>query len=950
MTTTDWAKVLQIAEEAWDLSGDERDAFIAEVVARDPSLAEPLRKVMIADAAESDFLQPAGGLDFALDDEVPDRMGPYAIRQEAGRGGMGRVFVAERADGRFQRKVALKVLASPLATETERERFQNEADLLARLEHPNIARLYDAGVERGTPYLVMELVEGTRIDDYADAEGLDVGRRLRLFERVCAAVQHAHQKLIVHRDLKPSNILVDARGEVKLLDFGIAQFRADGATEGMVVGTMTPAYASPEQSRGEPVTAATDVYSLGVVLHELLLGRRPNPDFTRAPEATGWTETTSPVELDPATFRDVSRSLRGDLESILGRALAIEPGQRYPSAQALLDDLVRFRRTEPVAAREATRRYVVERFVMRNRAAVILSVVLGTGVMAGMAGVAWQGRVAAIERDRAERAAARAEEVTDFLTGVFNVAAPGDGPPADEIPAREILDMGARRIEGDLAEDRLLQAEMMSVLGLVYRGLAVDSTAESMLVGALDRLRAEHGDEDPEVLDAQLELAELFANRHDRTAEHEMRAVQLFDDVVVRAERSPSEPRVQAALTRALSGLGSTYLLFAEGEAGEARDRLERAVTLGESLGDLDLIGQAKHYLAWWHMGAANTEEAERLYHEALDALTERWGPTGEATLGTLSQIGWFYEGLARYPEAEEYLERAVRLRRDVYGDTHPRVANSLLGLGLVRLRSGNYAAGEEALRETLEISGPFSSDADLATNYSWLAQTIAGQGRFAEANEEFERALSAAPAAQSGRILNDYGVFLRDRGQPAAAETRFFEAWQSYTTTFGPDHPYTAMVLGNLGGVQTAQGKHDEAAESLAQAVSVMETAWGEDNARLASPLVTLGWSHILQGNGDEAYRHLDRAHRISVASYAPEHWRVGHAKLYLGIALRAVRRLEEAEVTLTESWRILEPQQRARTDDWYWVNIHLAQLLSDLDRGEEAARYQELADATRG
>lgn len=928
MTTTDWARVLRIAEEAWALPADARGAFLADVIANEPDLEEPLGKVLAADEdVSSDFLTPSGGLEFVLDAEIPERLGPYAIRREVGRGGMGAVFIAERVDGRFERTVALKVLASPLATEVERESFKNEVDLLARLEHPNIARLYDAGVEGQTPYLVMEQVDGLRIDDFADTGSLGAIERVRFFEAVCEAVQHAHQKLIVHRDLKPSNILVTHDGAVKLLDFGIAGIvtGSDEAVDG-ADRAMTPAYASPEQRRGEPVTTASDVYSLGVVLHELLTGGRPEVSLS---------------------LHTVPRSLRGDLEAILGRALSPSADARYPSAQALLDDLVRFRKVEPIGARPATRGYVVGRFVKRHRTAVLLTLGLGSGVLAGTAGAVWQGRVAAVERDRAERAAARAEEVTTFLTSVFDVSAPGDGPPADEIPARQILDMGAARIETELAADPLLQADMMSVLGEVYRGLAVDSVAETLLVSALDRRRAQLGDDHPEVLSARLALGKLYTHRHDRTTAHEREAVALLSDVVDRA-RDRADTR--ALLAQGLNQLGATDLVFGEADAAGALGRLHEARSIAESFDDPDILGQALHHLGWWHMRASEPDEAESYFHGALAIFSERWGETSPVTLATVSQLGWFYEGLGRYEEAADYLGRAVDARRSVYGDDHPRLANSLTGLGLVKLRSGRFEEAERDFRESLGVLDDFASDSAQASTRSWLAQALAGQGRVEEARSVFEEALDVAESGPRGRTLNDYAVFLRDRGEIGQAEARFREAWLVYEETIGPDHPFTGMVLGNLGSALSAQGKHAEATARLSQAVAVIEASRGPHDVSLVSTLVSLGWSHVLQGNRDEAFRNLERAHTIAVASYPADHWRVGHAKLYYGIALRAVQDYAEAEAVLLDSRAVLEPMRQGRAEDWYWVNVHLSELFAGLGREDEAARYRETAGAGSG
>ncbi|MEM7414955.1 MAG: tetratricopeptide repeat protein [Gemmatimonadota bacterium] len=948
MNAPDWPRILNLAEEVWGLPREERERFLAALFESDPNVREPLERILGADERAPTFLRAAGGLDFAQDIDrsaTPERLGPYAILEEIGEGGMGRVFVAERADGRFERRTALKILASAFASESARERFRGEAGVLARLEHPNVARLYDAGVDQGVAFLVMELVDGRRITDFADSRGLSATDRVLLFEEVCGAVQYAHQQLVVHRDLKPANILVTDDGVVKLLDFGVAELHGDEAHKevGGASG-MTPAYASPEQRRGEPTATSTDVYSLGVVLHELLTGRRPRSDPSGA-SVSGWTETDTPVGPDRSTFSELPASLRGDLECILGRALEEDPARRYPSAQALLDDLVRFRTSRPVSARSATVSYRAHRFVRRNRVAVLGSALLSGSIVAGAVGSYWQGRVAALERDRAEVEAARAEEVTEFLTGVFNVSMPGDGPPAYEISAAEILDRGARRVENELASQPLLQAQMMGVLGRVYRGLAEDSTAHVLLERAVARNRAELGADHPRTIAAVVDLAEHLANRFDRTIEHEHEAVRLFDVAVSAARQRPD---LRGELARALAGLGSSYLMFLprSGDAEASRGRLEEARSVARELNDLGLLGDATHFLAWWHMHTGGAEDAERLFQEALDLRERRWGATSPQTFSTLTQLGWFYEGIGRYEDARPVLERALEARRSIYGPDHPRMGSSLNGLGLVHLRLGAFETAEFHLREALRLREETMADSVSANTRAWLAQALAGQARFDEASAEFDQALTFSHGSQRGRILNDYGVFLRNRQQLAEAERRFRQAWEAQRDDLGETHPYTATVLGNLGGVVSARGRQEEAVPLLTQAVDIIQATRGADHASLGSILVSLGWLHFVQGDADEAHRVLDRAHGIVTASWPEDHWRVGHTKLYYGVALRGVRRASLAEEVLLDAHAILAPHKRARGEDWYWVNTHLAQLYAGDGRDEEAARFRAMIE----
>lgn len=963
---TDWSEVVRLVDELWTLPDAEREERMRRLAESDPAVWAQARKLLEADARPPGFLRAAGGLDFALelDESVPEQLGPWSIRGELGRGGMGRVYEAERADGRFERRVALKVLSSSMPSADARRRFEEEVRLLARLEHPNIARLYDAGVDDGVSYLVMELVEGSRIDDYCDAEGMDANERIILFESVCEAVQHAHQNLVVHRDLKPSNILVAPDGCAKLLDFGIAKLQADSTGQVGEAGgvAMTPAYASPEQRRGGPVAAATDVYSLGVILYELVTGRRPlRPDNAAdssdrggsvppggsgevgvvVPDASGWTETATPTAAHSLAYTSLAERDRGDLDAILEKALGADPADRYPSVQGLLEDLRRFRAMLPVSARAQSRGYRIERFVARHRAAVAAAAVIGVLLVGAVATALWQGRVAAIERDTAEREAARAEEVTAFLTSVFETTAPWQGGVADDVAARELLDRGARRVETDLAGDPLLQAEMMLVLGQVYRGLSIDDEAERLLEGALERRVGLLGTDHAETVEAMLALAGFQSTRYSREADHIEKAVELYE----RAVTVTRDDRAQRLLLgRALTGLGAMHLLAvgAPIDAERSETLLTEALAIAEELENDDLLGSTSHYLGWWHMNAGSPEEASRLYEAALEARTTAWGPMSPSALSTAHQIGWFYEGIGRYDEAAAYFERALDARRRIYGPDHPRSASTATGLAAVRIGQGRHAEAEALLVDALPTMERFAADTTLASARGWLARALAGQGRVEAASAEFEWAIEHGEASRTVRVVNDYAVHLHAMGRLAEAEVMYRQALEAYRSDVGSDHPFTAVVAGNLAAVVGAQGRHEEAATLLEDAIAVLERANGPDHATVGNALRDLGWTRLLQGRMDLAEPQLDRAHAILLASYGPEHWRTAVAKLYLGVGYRVLERVEDAEEILLESHRLLEPHREARPDDWYWVNAHLAALYAGLGRDEDAARYR--------
>ncbi|MEW5918709.1 MAG: serine/threonine-protein kinase, partial [Gemmatimonadota bacterium] len=453
-----WQRIEGILDEVLELPREARAKFLTQACEGDGQLRAEVERLLLSADGESGLLDDSADANAALllgdEDAARSRMGetvgPYRIVRELARGGMGAVYEAERVDGAFQQRVALKLVRRGMDSEEVQQRFLAERQILARLTHPNIAALLDGGqTDVGQPWFAMELVVGRPITAWCDDRRLGIDARVELVEQVCRAVSYAHRNLVVHRDLKPSNILVTDDGVVKLLDFGIAKLLHDGTAHGDTVThlgsrAMTPEYAAPEQVRGEAVTTATDIYALGAVLYEILTGHRahrfrrrsaaevervvceqipeaPSTVITRTEErelSDGTVETVDPIRVSAARGAPVARLrklLDGDLDTIALKALRKEPDRRYPSADALLDDLLRRRSGLPVLARQDTLGYRARKFVARNRIAVAAAVVVVLSLGAGLVGTTWQARVAS-------RQAVRATIVKDFLVGLFNVS------------------------------------------------------------------------------------------------------------------------------------------------------------------------------------------------------------------------------------------------------------------------------------------------------------------------------------------------------------------------------------------------------------------------------------------------------------------------------------------------------------------------------------------------
>jgi eukaryotic-like serine/threonine-protein kinase len=497
-----WRVLSPYLDQALDIVAEDRAAWLADLSARDGALAADLRSILakceqVRDSQflESAVLQPQSAAMASLAGQV---IGAYRLISRLGQGGTGGVWLAERCDGRFEGRAAVKLLNISLVGRAGEQRFRREGNILARLRHPRIAHLIDAGVSpAGQPYLVLEHVDGQNIDQYCDDRALPLEGRLRLFLDVLDAVGHAHVNLIVHRDIKPANVLVSTDGQVKLLDFGIAKLmeRQSGwssttttdALTGDGAAVLTPDYAAPEQLSGGAVTTATDVYALGVLLYLLLTGRHPTGTGHSSPtaliKAVVETEPPLPSAVVIAGQGRLQRALRGDLDTIVIKALKKNPAERYLSVTAMADDLRRVLRHQPITARPDTLRYRASRFVRRHTLGVAASVG-GTALLTGLIALHTYGLAA--ERDRAQREAAKAMKVSRMLTGLLTSADPyATRDKTGEPSVRALLDAGARRAQTEFANEPDLQAQLLSTMGRTYRRLGLYENAQDLLEQAL---------------------------------------------------------------------------------------------------------------------------------------------------------------------------------------------------------------------------------------------------------------------------------------------------------------------------------------------------------------------------------------------------------------------------------------------------------------------------------
>jgi len=760
-----WRRIEDLFEQALDLPAEARPAFLSAVCGADEELLRELDSLLEADRSP--------GLLDTFEPFPPGAcVGAYRIVGEIGRGGMATVYEARRDDETFDRRVALKMIRATAGLEDLRRRFRQERQILAGLEHPGIARLYDGGTtEDGRPYLVLELVEGEPIDRACNHRALDLRQRLELLVEVCAAVAHAHRRLVIHRDLKPSNILVTPEGRTKLLDFGIARLLdPDGgarAATRTAARALTPDYASPEQLLGGPMTTATDVYSLGVLLYQLLTGRLPHEDTELAEllMAEGRAAVARPPHLavesgdpglrPPGPARILRRQLAGDLDAILLRALEPSPGRRYPSVEALGEDLERFLGGLPVKARRGSWAYRSGRF-LRRHAAATLAVVAAFTALAGFSyATVRQAERLERERDRVTLERNKAQQVTSFLLGVFEAADPWQEADASSITARELLDRGADRLDQNLAAQPAVQAAARLVIGRVYRNLGLYESAKAQLEAVLETRRL--GAEPVDLAEGLQELGMLELGRGDLA-----RAESLLGEALDLRVRHLGEAHPDSTATRA--ELAVTMLYAGRLEEAEALQRRVLAERLAQHGADHEEVALALHNLGGVLNRQHRPEEAEPLLRQALAIRRKKWQGPHTMIAANLSTLASTVHAKGDLEAAVTLFQEAVDQSTQILGPNHPWGSITRQRLGTVLLELGRAEEAEPLLRAALA-----ARRRNMAAGTPWIASAAGSLGACLVTLRRFEEAEEL--------LLESHASFAKEPGEGAEATEQALDA-----------------------------------------------------------------------------------------------------------------------------------------------------------------------------
>jgi serine/threonine-protein kinase len=842
---------------AVELKPEDRASFLLAECADDPSLRSEVEALLAADEQADNFVEKlaqaaraavqlnktgeTGASDEAeADSNVERRIGPYRTIRRIGVGGMGAVYLAARDDDEFKQLVAVKVIRRGMDHEAIIRRFRHERQILAGLNHPNIARLLDGGAtEDGLPWFALEYVEGLPLAEYCDERRLSINERLRLFLTVCVAVQYAHQNLVIHRDLKPSNILITPSGdgkdgEPKLLDFGIAKLlHAESSDETLdltLTGMkpMTPAYASPEQARGKTIKTASDVYSLGVILYELLTRRRPYHVTSRMTESDIARVICEQEPVKPSlivTRREegdqqiqsktevakLARQLRGDLDNIVLKALAKEPSQRYSSVEQFAEDIRRHLSGQPVKARPATMAYRGLKFARRNKPVIAFTAILVLALIGGVVAATWQSRIARAQAEQAGKERRKAERISSFLQNVFSYAEPNAGGRGagrnPDVKLEDALRDAEKRLEGELKDEPETRADLYITIGKVWLMRGDHDAAERDFRNALNLRRRIHGERHAEVARCL-----LFVN----LARHRKGEPDEGDALGMMLETDPENDRLAWMIAGQAVGYASSGdFATADKLFGDATARFHKKFGTRHLYNVYVLLRQADAF-----MMRGDLDRAMELYRQSFDIM--RQAPPDAETINALTSVGLLEMTRGNHAEAEKTLLEALRISEQYLGPDYPLSISAWLHLTSLYFQQQNYTQAEMAARHAAKIAREkyppehhFSAE---ALGMLSKALIVAGKPRQAlphlqEATEKYRRLRdkSQSDSFTSAGILGECLTLLK---RDEEAERLLKESYDGFKPIRGARSPEMVEARRRLAQLYDAWGKPEQAAQ----------------------------------------------------------------------------------------------------------------------------------------
>jgi len=838
------------------------------------------------------------------DDNIGKNIDHYKLLESIGEGGMGTVYMAEQSEP-VKRKVALKIIKLGMDTKEVVARFKAEQQALAVMDHPNIARVYDAGATgTGRPYFVMELIRGIPVTKYCDRNKLSTRERIEIFLHICHAVQHAHQKGIIHRDLKPSNILVTEQEDkpvVKIIDFGIAKAIQHRLTEqtlhtvqGQLIGT--PEYMSPEQAEmsGLDIDTRSDIFSLGVLLYELLGGVLPfdpktfqdtgigeiqsiirevePPKVSTRLSKLGDTQTSIAEQrrTDPSSLRN---QLKGDLDWITMKAMAKDRTRRYSSASELAADLVRHLNNEPVLASPPDAIYRFKKYVARHKVEVAAAAFVLLAVLAGIVGTS----IGMIKARRAERVAKEeartAQEVTDFLVGLFEVSDPNEAK-GDTITAREILDRGAEEIEKGLEDQPVIQSRLMQTMGMVYFNLGLYPQAEQIAFRLLEINRELYGEDHIEVAKSLIGIIFLYSF----TGKFE-ESIPLYRDAIAIMEKNP--PSDISDLVNAYTTFGK--ILRDKGDYRESRSLLEKAIDIQEEASEKgdSLLAFPVYHLGWLLNLTGKYDSALINYERVLPILEKYNGPESQVVAWCLNDMAVVNSNMGNLEEALTLYERALEIQQNVSGPEHPYTASILNNLGGLSWRLGDYSEAKSYWEQTLHIQ---------------------------------EKVFGPDHIRVAGVIYN-LGLIYYNEGNFDKAEENYLKAISINEKTFGPNHINSSETIHSLAGVYWKKRNYSESRRLLELVLDIKENALEPGHPSITRTIQDLGQLQREAGFLEEARSQFERAAELWESGPNPDSLKIGKCLFDLAILFALQNEFEKAESEYQKSLEIIE--KLSQTDD---------------------------------
>jgi eukaryotic-like serine/threonine-protein kinase len=877
MTTPEqWPRIKEIVGAALEYPPSGRTSFLDTACSDDEQLRAEVDSLIAAYEQSEDFSSPGWQASFSGATEIPQTIGPYQLVRELGVGGMGQVWLAEQTEP-VRRLVAIKLIRTDLYHQEILTRFLAERQSLALMNHPSIAKVFDAGTTAsGQPYFVMEYVDGSPITEYCDRNCLTVAERLQLLQLVCEGVQHAHLKAIIHRDLKPSNILVtevDGKATPRIIDFGVAKaisqdvdYERTQTRVGSIIGTF--GYMSPEQagSGSEDIDTRTDGYSLGVILYELLSGLLP---FQQ--KQLTWYEAVRQLREQEAPrpsvrLRDaigvaviahnrnakpeaLIRYLRGDLDSIVLKAIEIDRNRRYETPSALAADIDRFLRDEPVIAHSASAAYLARKYLRRHRAGAVVATTAGLLLIGFAIAQTWQLQNTRRQRDRADR-------ITDFMTNMFKVADPSESR-GSSITARQILDQSSHQVETGRGLDTTVQQQLMQVMAKTYVGLGIYGRAQDLAQQAYDNRRRSLGPNNPRTLESMAQVAEIL-ERQGKVTE--------------------AQGMLQEAIEKETRALG-----------------VDDAVTLKSRQDLAEILRSRAQYIA-----------AEKLERQIIPIETRTLGPAHVQTFASLNTLALAVERQSRFDEAEKIFRKLLDDERRALGPDHPYVLVTMHDMAIMFTEQGRNRDAEALYRETIEIErrvlGP--EHPETADTLTTLAIVIRNDHhRVAEADALYRQALEIEQRVVgpdhmfTTRAMEGLANDLNSEGRMAEAQQLLQQVLATRQRTLGPNHTDTLLTGYNLADLLLKE-KHYAEAEQL-----IRTTLAGQTRVLDANDPDTLASGTLLArvllkvGRPQEAETFVRQAYTAQVRLLGLVHADTEDSRRILAKALSQAGRYDEAQ-----------------------------------------------------